>query len=169
MKAWLKGALAGSIITFVLLFFMYKESFLDKGWLSGAWYILVLILIIGFIIGSLIAFLIIKNWSYWIKGGIWGGIIGLFLWVIPFSMLDKYVYASSLVGNILNFLACPLCHLIIFMQGNSYMGESTGWFLLGYGHFLNIILFFIIGAFLGWIIGKNKQQPVQTQPQVQTK
>ncbi len=170
MKAWLKGGLIGSIITFVILFFMYKESLLDKGWLSGAWYILILILIIGFVIGSLIALLIIKNWSYWIKGGIWGSIIGLLFWAVPFSIPDRYVYAFSSVGAVFEFLVCPLCHLINLLLGGSYMSEGTGWFILLYGHFLNIILFFIIGALIGWIIGKrkSKQQLIQTRPQIQT-
>jgi p-aminobenzoyl-glutamate transporter AbgT len=35
-----------------------------------------------------------------------------------------------------------------------------------------VLLFLVIGAIIGWTIGKikaKKQQPVQTQPQVQTK
>jgi hypothetical protein len=97
----------------------------------------------------------------WLKGGliggIIGGIVGLVLWLSTFYVewhgdsLRMFLNSINLQNSFM-FLGSPLCYAL-------YGGEEKfGWCWLLYGHVLNIILFFIIGAIIGLIIGKIKQK-----------
>ena len=91
-----------------------------------------------------------KNWSSWVKGGVVGGIIGAILWIISFVLESNPVPFR----NVFMFLGSPLCYIEL-------NGEGIGWCWILYGHISNIILFFIIGSLIGFIIGKlkSKKQP----------
>ncbi len=76
----------------------------------------------------------------WLKGGLIGAILGLLLWL-----------SSSIIWNnsILRGLFIPFC-------GFSSSGESAGFCAIIIGHISNIILFGIIGAIIGLIVGRIK-------------
>ena len=88
----------------------------------------------------------------WIKGGLIGGLAGAFLWLLSltielFSSFSSLVFFHNLtIRNLIMFLGSPLC----------YLGEGRGYCWLYIGHILNIILFFVAGVLVAWIIGKIK-------------
>ena len=98
-----------------------------------------------------------KKLPYWLKGGIIGGSIGLLLAI--FSNMGTFVldisYPRSLVY--LSYPALYVSGLLIF----SIIGcKSFGCVLLLmplFG-FLVILQGFIIGAIIGWIVGKIKSK-----------
>jgi len=90
-----------------------------------------------------------KNWPSWLKGGL----IGLIIYIIYFLVVIFTIYT----------------------RGEQWkLGMAMGWLgsMFVTGFIITILQFFLIGALIGWVYGKiksKKQQPVQTQSQVQTK
>ncbi len=97
-----------------------------------------------------------KNLSAWLKGGIIGGlIITIMLTLLPLI--------SDTVGKYLRFIYLP----------GTYISILTNNFTLDWGQgvplkiklfeillfsAVNILFYFIIGALIGWIIGKIKSK-----------
>ena len=87
----------------------------------------------------------------WLKGGLIGTIISLFLLYFWFRWALLILLFSYGCLDSDKFL-CKISFYIYY--------------------FIFIVIFFIVGSLIGHFIGKRKskkQQPIQTQPQVQTK
>jgi len=91
----------------------------------------------------------------WLKGGLIGGLIGIVLWILGLIAESNQIILREIIW----FLRSPSCRLICL--GDTEIDKCVGWCFLLYGHILNIITFFIIGAIIGLIIGKikSKKQP----------
>jgi ABC-type antimicrobial peptide transport system permease subunit len=103
-----------------------------------------------------------KNWPSWLKGGIVGFIVFLLL---SFTIGGSLMPIKSLVD-----LINP-AEEYIGPEGIGKLGPITGINLL-IAQLISLIVYILLGALIGHFIGKRKskkQQPVQTQPQVQTK
>jgi len=97
-----------------------------------------------------------ENWSYVKKGAITGGIIGLvgsILRPVFWTMNSDPLFVFSLMGNLLSFMGLFGC--------DYKRGPCTFEVLTGY--LVTIILFALIGSFIGHIYGKikNKNQGVK--------
>jgi len=168
MKAWLKGGLSLFIVTAILLVVV--------GFLSGLknvfsnFLLIALILIISFIIGSFFGLIIGtitvnrregKRMPTWIKSG--------FIVFLIHIILTLFVFA----GKMLNFETFIDWKHVFPLINYTFISSSLeifiptddpilGVIILG---ILNIFFYFIIGAIIGYIIGKlksKKQQLIQT-------
>jgi len=92
----------------------------------------------------------------WLKGGIIGGIFGIFIWII------NILFDSS----IMLIFALPVNYLLVLVFPHSFAPSMTSKFLIYFIPLMFIILFyFIIGTLIGLIIRKIKsrnQQPSQS-------
>lgn len=104
-----------------------------------------------------------KNWPYWLRGGIIGGVIGIIWFVFHFMGMNfgpgeggylNWVYytfgvISGLLGSILGFFIFPIALLF-----GEYFSDATATpFLI-----ISVIYLFLIGALIGFIIGKIKSR-----------
>lgn len=104
-----------------------------------------------------------KSWPYWVKGGI----IVTFLWIIAFLIINIGIKAFGAVliiwgaGAIILQIFDKNCSLLAGFGGETskcLLGQTGG---ISYTIFLilsNLIIYFIIGAIIGWIIGKIKSK-----------
>ena len=99
-----------------------------------------------------------KNWSYWVRGGI----IGILSWLIIAFLayfLSTYLESGFLVW-ILFILVILALFPTIFIQGESVF--TTGLDALNLptalGYILIVIFWFVIGALIGFIIGRLKSK-----------
>ena len=82
----------------------------------------------------------LKKWSYWLKGGIIGGIMGIIL--LFYFLLQSKCFGLNADGT----STCPK-GFDIFLKNLE---------LFNFSIFLIIIAFFLIGALIGWIYSKYK-------------
>ena len=85
-----------------------------------------------------------RNWPSWLKGGVIG--ISLFLLYLLISIISSDLLQ---LGERAFVLALPL-----FLIAGEGIGTSD--FLLGL--IFTIIIYFILGAFIGWIVGKIRNR-----------
>ena len=113
-----------------------------------------------------------KKWPYWLKGGVavifWGSILELCLnFVIGInSNVNSIGYAYSVLffiaavifapGILIAFPLSQKCFLDGFFgsHGCPISQNSYGLIVL----ILNIIFYFAVGTFAGWLYGKNKNR-----------
>ena len=92
----------------------------------------------------------------WLKGGLIGGGIILFLYLIALPLKGSVIVVPFYC------LSYPLFLIFYFVFGNkangviSYPGGEFFSFPKGWFVFLTIILYFLIGSLIGWIVGKMK-------------
>ena len=92
-----------------------------------------------------------KNWPYWLKGGVIGGIIPLG------GILIGYLGHESIISGLLYLLfAFPVA--IILGCGlenpNTICSLKATPFII----ILSTIIYFLLGAIIGWIVGKIKNK-----------
>ena len=175
-----------SYIILVIILFLIHKSDRRNDWAESLQISLILgifLLIIGILIIKL--FFKIKKYKFSILiGGFIGAVIGFIISLIFFSKLASFIWGSPILydliedivegtwGLLLYYLFYPIIGLpLTICMGLTNSAESP--FCLGapMAAFI-VLLFLVIGAIIGWTIGKikaKKQQPVQTQPQVQSK
>jgi sorbitol-specific phosphotransferase system component IIC len=106
----------------------------------------------------------------WLKGGLITGLIPTIVTILLY--LNRVIFPCSQPAS--------MCGTEVLIVPGSYFGFGIPFVLDDLGFHMSsfsiilipIIIWFIIGSIIGWIIGKiksKKQQPVQTQPQVQSK
>ena len=79
----------------------------------------------------------------WLKGGLIGGIVGLIFCLVAF-------WWGSMTSVVLILPALIVRNLIIGEIEYIFMSFSTSIFII------NIIIWFVIGSVIGWMIGKIK-------------
>ncbi len=92
-----------------------------------------------------------KNWSYWLRGGVIGGVIGLIVGLLVLFLRDIFNNSFLQVLNLPSFvIAFALCYENLFCSNIIYVISS-------------FIVFFILGAIIGFIYGKikNRKQKVE--------
>ena|SRR3989344_4498336 len=89
-----------------------------------------------------------KNWPYWLKGGINGGL--LYLITTVFFIFAGYLKITSRVNPCL-IPPCPISYYLTIL--NYQFGQIYGirWIILFF------IVFIVIGILIGWIYGKIKK------------
>lgn len=95
----------------------------------------------------------LKSKPYWLKGGIIGVGLYVILSIIAFSSPMREL---ANIGDALSVFGYVFVKIFV----NIFSGIGRG-----YGAFLLVIIFssviyFIIGAFVGWVIGKIKSKKV---------
>lgn len=97
-----------------------------------------------------------KDWSYWLKGGV----IALIIQIL-FFLID------SLNGSFLDTrISLPLIIIWILMgslnlsfgcynKGVITLSNCTSYIIVSF--ILNLLLYFLVGALIGWIIGKVRK------------
>lgn len=100
-----------------------------------------------------------KDWSYWFKGGF---IFGLISFIGSLLWLGYYIPAfSKLFFNFwLAVVLSPGQFLALFglmgPQGDISIFKLLGTWAIGF--VISLIIYFIIGAVIGWIYGKIKNR-----------
>ncbi len=89
-----------------------------------------------------------KEWPSWVKGGIFG--IGFWIWTIIMDLLIRLA-DSNTPHFFFEYRYVPLFFLNYIMVPWS---TNFAWI----ESLLSILSFFIIGAFIGWIIGIIKKR-----------
>jgi hypothetical protein len=93
-----------------------------------------------------------KEWPTWLKGGV----IGLILSVL--FLIGLIICASSSLGSgsygCINFIF-PLFFGAFMASILNIQNKFVGYFVIG---FTNLIIYFLIGALIGWIVGKIKNR-----------
>ncbi|MBU3906855.1 MAG: hypothetical protein KKA64_01260 [Nanoarchaeota archaeon] len=84
-----------------------------------------------------------KNWQSWLKGGVI--LLGIFI-------LLNLIYLIFSMDSF--FLAIINWFILVITQGNDF-GLSDEYLILI--SFLSAIFYFLIGAIIGWLIGKFKK------------
>jgi TRAP-type C4-dicarboxylate transport system permease small subunit len=111
-----------------------------------------------------------KNWPYWLKGGIILSGISLIaslgIMLIIFASEQGLEYIGS-------FIATPIFFFALFFSfftatywfgtamgvANSGTGWPSGWILVVlFLSFFSVVVYFIIGAIIGWVYGKIKNR-----------
>ena len=108
----------------------------------------------------------------WLKGALAGLVVLIILFLI-FVINSKCVLLPMMPSvERCSFLYKPAMALLSIFGSITYIAK-----LINIESGVSIVLlfsfiYFFIGAIIGWIVGKRKskkQQPIQTQPQVQSK
>ena len=145
--SWLKGGIVGLAIAITLLEYSSGVHYAIRGQLAIIFsFANFSLLALYFIIGSLIGLIINLKWSYWIKS----------FFIILIVFIHNFFFTF---GRCYDAGGGWICKLLI---------NNVLLYILY--NFTAVLL--LLGCLIGWIIGKiksKKQQPVQTQPQVQTK
>ena len=89
-----------------------------------------------------------KDWPYWLKGGV----IGLVFVLILFLLIYFNLLGSSISGTLGIFIV-----VITFIGALGLCPENACQFYTA-GLLILLIESFIIGAIIGWIIGKIKNK-----------
>jgi len=103
-----------------------------------------------------------KNWPSWLKGGVIGitlyVLIGIFIW-----FLEGKMDAGGMRGffSFIYFLTPGL-----FIFGYNFDGPIVPIYTLSI--ILSIASYFLVGALIGWIIGKLKSKKQVQQPIVKS-
>ena len=105
-----------------------------------------------------------KNWSYWIRGGIIGDLIGIIL-IILYSTLGRINQITYLIFILaIGITSIPLKPLISIFNIKLF-GAIESSFAIGLpgnirieGIIILITYYFFIGAFIGWLVGKIKSK-----------
>ena len=94
-----------------------------------------------------------RDWTYWLKGGIIGVILGI---LVSLAFLFGLTILS-LPGIILAYILAPVDQLllVIFAGNNGYVNETVGYLFITISA---VIEFFVIGAIIGLIYGKIKKK-----------
>ena len=90
-----------------------------------------------------------KNLSYWLKGGIIGIIVLIILLIIGF-ILDLTIQ-SSFFPYTLMMIFIPLIPFVLIIEAFGIGFEDVIFFI-------TLPAYFIIGAVIGWIVGKIKSK-----------
>ena len=92
-----------------------------------------------------------KDWSYWLKGGIIGILISLVF------LASSYFTGQIKIVSYINQCLIPPCssdlHFYLFSNSNFLFVRE---FLISM--IVILICCFIIGSFIGWIVGKIKSR-----------
>ena len=111
-----------------------------------------------------------KNWPYWVRGGLIGGLIAVVLDLIILSsgiLFLNDLNANNLSGYqrfVLYFIIIPMglisFPLLMILVPLFGYGEAitAGYFFLP---FVSIVSFFIIGAIIGLVYGKIKKRKMK--------
>ena len=83
-----------------------------------------------------------KEWPSWLKGGLIGFVVSVILQLVP--LIGFLIRAP--VGLILLFILLP------FVGENKISDDTAGILTVS----LSLIFYFLIGALIGWIVGKMK-------------
>jgi len=103
-----------------------------------------------------------KSWPSWLKGGIIGLIFALIVSgavIILDSLFRNWLNSGGIIPLLLlvfNIIGV----IIIFSMGIGAAGSNFNLNFLGYSIvlFSSLISYFVIGALIGWIIGKIKKK-----------
>lgn len=91
----------------------------------------------------------------WLKGGLWGVGISVLMQVLQFLLVIMTWRADANITSvmllILTVLELPYSLISLLVSQMGY--AQTTWWLIA---FVVLLLFFVIGALIGWIIGKIK-------------
>jgi hypothetical protein len=111
-----------------------------------------------------------KNWPYWLKGGVIGLFYGILSATISYILFKPHNSASvegSVILIILNiFSTWPLLVGLLPYIMFWYIGALThnsvlmaiAFFISNYRNIFGVIGLTLIGAFIGWIVGKIKEK-----------
>jgi hypothetical protein len=83
-----------------------------------------------------------KDWPYWVRGGV----IGVLVYFILALLVVTYIFSVATSSD------DGLALIVIFLPG-LWLTQKSIFALL-----INLLSFFIIGAIIGWIIGKIKER-----------
>ncbi len=89
-----------------------------------------------------------KDWSYWFRGGLSLGFIGILLF---FIWQVSYINHKYIISDLISSLSFPIGYLVYYFSDFSLLIIIPLYF----------IYYFIIGALIGWIYGKIKNRNVE--------
>ena len=104
-----------------------------------------------------------RNLSYWLKGGIIAGILFTFLLIIFLfipsigcnnnePLPEGQLYEKCAPIKISQFLLLPIYFILDILEiGNDYLA-------LSFAFLFSLIMYFLIGALIGWIYEKIKSK-----------
>jgi len=154
MKAWLKGGLIGAGIVFLYLFvyfliYLYSlmtatsvEEFAGPGFI----FIYAILTIPGFLIGALIGLIFGKiKIKAWLKGGLIFLGLNILLAILSRIMLKDFWGIGVLV---ISYPLVMIFRLLNFTPENQFII-----FVL-----LGALMWFFVGAFIGFVVGKIKER-----------
>ena len=103
-----------------------------------------------------------KKLSYWLRGGIIGGVLAILFSLSSYILPDNLLYNSNFLGVIISFM------IFIPMVTALFISNLFGCFFENGGvcYYLNLTLgfvsmfvfYFIIGAIIGWLYGKIRNR-----------
>ncbi len=96
-----------------------------------------------------------KDWPTWLKGGVIGLFLGLFIVFAYFvSDVSKSLFGGNSSITIMTIIiTAPFILIYVFSLGILFSNNDS---LFRLGLYLSPIIYFIIGAIIGWIVGKIK-------------
>ncbi len=100
-----------------------------------------------------------KNLPYWLKGGILGAVISV-IFFIPLVLEGMIVRLRfpKWFEFVFGMLHLPAVYIGLGIIGATSKYEIWFFYLLGF--FVDLLIYFLIGAFIGWIIGKIKYERI---------
>lgn len=84
-----------------------------------------------------------RNWSYWLRGGIITIVLYIIFYILFILIREEGVFPPTLAGNLI------------------YVINISFYLVLLIGTILDLLLVFLIGAFIGLIYGKFKQRKTE--------
>ena len=101
-----------------------------------------------------------KNWSYWLRGGIVFDLLVIIIFLLLYVLW--LIIGGSGIYSLMNLILFPLYWIFQVTRPVTFLEVFVfGSFLPNFqGIIILLTIYFIIGAIIGWIVGKIKKRKV---------
>lgn len=98
-----------------------------------------------------------KDWPYWLKGAVIAGVYSIYALIIQYTVLNlpTNTLNSSPIFAIIGILQWPLYGAIL-LTAIPFIGPEG--IKSSYGFLGGVIILVLLGALIGWIVGKIKSK-----------